>query len=444
MTGGVAAPVVDRVGRHLRLAVASVLASAVFMAWWLHWFDMVDLQVYRAGAGALLHRRDIYQARPPGSNLPFTYPPFAALAFVPLGVLPDLAARVAMSLASAASLLVVMMLALRRAAPGWSRRSRWTVALAVCAAAPFLEPLRDTFRLGQVNLILVALVMIDLLAAAVADDGRPRPWRGALLGVATAVKLTPGVFILYLLATRRFREAATALVTATVATVSAFALMPAASIHYWTRLLFDDKRIGSPGNVWNQSVRGVVARVTGSPDDGHLVGLALSLALLVAGLALAARFHRAGDELLGVGVVAVTGLLASPISWNHHWVWALPAGVALWNRAAVTRWIGWVGLAGAWTAVFALASITWWTFDGHDNYRLGDLQNVEAACYVLAGLILLALLARPAALGRRPLRRRRGDVRTTGAGERRGRSSWPPCGAAAPGGNDPGTIEPGR
>ncbi len=215
-----------------------------------------------------------------------------------------------------------------------------------------------------------------------------------MIGVATAIKLTPAIFILYLLATRRFRQAATAVFTAAVASLVAFALMPSGSGHYWTRLVLDDKRIGSPGNVWNQSVRGVLARLTGSPDQGRLAWLVISLALVVAGLSLAARLHQVGDELLGVGVAALTGLLASPISWNHHWVWALPAGVALWQRAAVTRRVGPVSVATGWTAVFALASISWWTFDGHDNYRLSGLQNIEAACYVLAALTLIILLTR--------------------------------------------------
>jgi len=389
-------PVQDRVDRLLGPAIAALVASGAFMAWWLHWFDLVDLQVYRAGARALVHGHDIYRARPTGSDLPFTYPPFAALVFVPLALLPDLAARVAMSLASAAALLLASLVAIRLAAPGWSRRSRWTVALAVCAATPFFEPLRDTFRLGQVNLVLMALVMVDLVGTGHAGTGADRPWRGALIGLATAIKLTPAVFILYLLATRRFREAVTAAGAAVTATLVAVALMPSASVHYWSRLVFDDKRIGSAGNVWNQSLRGVVARLTGSPDQGHLLWLVISLAVLFAGLGLAVRCHHAGDELLGAGVAAVTGLLVSPISWNHHWVWALPAGIALWRRAAVTRRMGAIVGAAGWTAVFALASMSWWAFDGQDNYHLGVLHNVGAACYVLAGVALLAVLTRPA------------------------------------------------
>jgi alpha-1,2-mannosyltransferase len=394
------APPHDRLGRRLGLAVAAVVASGLFMAWWLHWFDLVDLEVYRAGALALLHGRDIYQARPPGSNLPFTYPPLAALVFVPLGVLPDVVARVAISLASASALVVATLAALRLAGPDWPRRSRWTVALAVLAATPLFEPLRDTFRLGQINLVLMAMVMTDLASVATAPDTAQRRdaqrtprWSGVLVGLATAIKLTPAVFIVFLLVTRRTRQAAVAATTAATATLVAFAVMPSASVHYWTRLVFDIKRIGNPGNVWNQSIRGVLARLTGSADQAHLVWLAAAVVALVAGLVLAVRYHHAGDELLAVGIAALTGLLVSPISWNHHWVWALPAAVGLWRRAGLHRRVGAIGAATAWTAVFAVASMSWWTFTGRDDYRLGGIQNIEAACYVLAGLTLFALVA---------------------------------------------------
>jgi alpha-1,2-mannosyltransferase len=370
------------------------------MAWWLHWFDLVDLAVYRAGASAFLHGRDVYSARPKVLPLPFTYPPFAAMAFAPLSVLPDVAARIVMSLLSGAALIYAAVATLRLAAPRWPRRSQWTMALFVAAATPLVEPFRDTFRLGQVNLVLMALVLADLVAitARPAGDARriSRLPRGVLIGVATAVKLTPGIFILYLLVIRRTKEATTAALTAAGATALAWVAMPSESAHYWGHLVLDDRRIGSAGNVWNQSIRGALARITGSPDKAHVLWLLLALVSLVAGLALAARLHAGRERLLGIGVAAVTGLLVSPISWNHHWVWALPLGVGLWQRALATRsgrapsdW--W--LAAGWTATFCLASLSWWHFATQDNYRLGAIDTIAADGYVLAAIVALALVA---------------------------------------------------
>jgi alpha-1,2-mannosyltransferase len=373
------------------------------MAWWLHWFDLVDLAVYRAGASAFLHGRDVYSARPKVLPLPFTYPPFAAMAFVPLSAVPDIAARIVMSLLSGAAVTYAVVATLRLAVPRWPRRAQWTVALFVAAATPLVEPFRDTFRLGQVNLVLMALVLADLVAitgapAGESDAGARRGGRlprGVLIGLATAVKLTPGIFILYLLVIRRTKEAITAALTAAGATALAWIAMPAESAHYWGHLVLDDRRIGSAGNVWNQSIRGALARASGSPDKAHLLWLLLALVALVAGMALAARLHAAGEPLLGIGVAAVTGLLVSPISWNHHWVWALPLGVGLWRRALVTRkgpapadrW-----LAAGWTATFCLGSLSWWHFATQDNYRLGGIDTIAADCYVLAAIVALALV----------------------------------------------------
>jgi alpha-1,2-mannosyltransferase len=387
--------------------VVAAGASAVFMAWWLHWFDLVDLEVYRSGASAFLHGRDVYLAHPRIIPLPFTYPPFAAVFFVPLAVLPDTVARVAMSLLSAAALVFSVLVLLRVAAPSWPARARWTVALALAAASPLIEPVRDTFRLGQVNLVLMALVLADLAAILATDRAdqpdRSRLPRGVLLGVATAVKLTPGIFILYLLVIRRPKEAVTAMVAAVAATALAWVLMPSESAHYWRHLVFDDRRIGSPGTVWNQSLRGALARLTGSPDQAHLLWLILALTTLLVGLALAARLDRTGERLLGLGVAAVTGLLVSPISWNHHWVWALPLAVALVRRAALSgRRLDW-WLAVGWAATFCLASISWWPFAKQDNYHLGTLYGVAADCYVLAAVMVVALVAGRAWLAPEPV-----------------------------------------
>jgi alpha-1,2-mannosyltransferase len=418
--------------RRLPWALAAVAASVVFMAWWLHWFGLVDLEVYRAGATAFLHGRDIYLAHPRVVPLPFTYPPFAAVFFVPLGLLPDVLSRVVMSLVSGAALVLASLAALRLAAPAWPARARWAIALGIAAATPLLEPVRDTFRLGQVNLVLMALVLADLAAILGADRtpvpappasdrpqlGRPDVPRassglggasprkrdlaqtlggrlpaGVLLGLATAVKLTPGIFILYLLVLRRTREALTAIVTAVAATGLAALLMPSASARYWRHLVFDDRRIGPAGSVWNQSIRGALARLTGSPDGAHLLWLVLAVAVAVIGMAAAARLHRAGEALLGVGLAAVTGLLVSPISWNHHWVWFIPLAIALVRRAVVTgrRLDCW--LAAVWVATFTVASMSWWPFAHQDDYRLGPGYTVAADCYVLAALVVVGLVA---------------------------------------------------
>jgi alpha-1,2-mannosyltransferase len=139
--------------------------------------------------------------------------------------------------------------------------------------------------------------------------------------------------------------------------------------------------------------------LAGSPQQARLVWLVLAAAAVVVGLALAARLDRSGEPLLGIGVAAVTGLLVSPISWNHHWVWFLPLAIALTARAIVTgsrvdRWV-----AGGWVATFCLASISWWPFAGQDDYHLGAVYTVAADCYVLAAIAVLAMVGFAAGRG---------------------------------------------
>ncbi len=163
--------------------------------------------------------------------------------------------------------------------------------------------------------------------------------------------------------------------------------MPSESAHYWRHLVFDDRRIGSPGTVWNQSLRGALARLAGAPDGAHLVWLALAAAVLVAGPGPGGPPATApASRLLGLGVAAVTGLLVSPISWNHHWVWALPLAVGLvaGPRGPDGGPTGGSRPAGsppsAWRPSRGGPSP-----DG-DDYRLGAVDGVAADCYVLAAL----------------------------------------------------------
>jgi alpha-1,2-mannosyltransferase len=361
------------------LFVFSVVATGA----WLSGTWMIDLQVYRAGGDALLHGRNLYLAHPDGSFLQFTYPPFAAIVFGALAVLPNLVAQLAITALSAAALLIVAILAVQTLKPAWPRRLVWTVALAISAAAPLLEPVRDTLWFGQVNLVLMALVMVDIIGRRDAKHG------GVLVGVATAIKLTPAIFILYLLATRRVRAALTAAVTASALTVVAFALAPAASWRYWTNVIFDDRRVGDVRFVWDQSLRGAITRAFGSGTGTELLWLIVAALVLAAGLAVAVRVRSGGDELLGLGIAAVTGLLVSPISWDHHWVWALPVAVSLWWRQAQRGTRSGLALSAAWTATFGAVSLWWWARPGPRDLRMG-WTGVLADSYVLLGVALVA------------------------------------------------------
>ena len=343
----------------------------------------IDLQVYRAGASALLHGRDVYAAHPQHSNLSFTYPPFAALSFVPMTLLGPVGARAALTALSAIALVVCIGLCVRMVRPGWTAQTRWTLALVVGAAALFTDPVYSTLSFGQVNLLLMALVLLDLLGRRTVLP------RGVLVGLATAVKLTPGIFVVYLALTRRPRAAVVAGTVVLASMAAGYLVAPGPSSEYWSRLVFEPRRVGGLMFAGNQSLRGVVARLSRDTGAGP-VWMLSALVILVVGMWLATRAHRGRDELLGVSLCAVTGLLVSPVSWNHHWVWALPVAILLWGRFLDLRAPGRLAVAAGWTALFYLAPI-WWVPNQHRlEYTQHGVQLLAGNAYVLTGLVLLA------------------------------------------------------
>ncbi|MGC4756303.1 glycosyltransferase 87 family protein [Micromonospora trifolii] len=307
-----------------------VLAAAVtgFLAIAAVRHGFFDLKVYYGALTWWVHDGgEIYDYLKPGTQYGFTYPPFAALVMLPMAYLPWTAAIVVSVLASVVTTTVLIWWLVdpiaRRA--GWTR---WfALAVALCLAAAF-EPMRETVNFGQVNTLLLFLVAVDLLRLLPAGNR----WTGVGIGLATAIKLTPGVFIVYLLVTGRWRAALTASGTAAGVSLLAAALFPDASREFWTEALWNTGRVGELAFVSNQSLRGVVARL----DPEHPSTL-LWLLLVLGTLALWAWRSRAavaaGDEATGLALTGAVMCLVSPVTWVHHLVWLLPALILLVDNA---------------------------------------------------------------------------------------------------------------
>ena len=281
----------------------------------------IDLEVYRTGARVLLHGGDLYGQLPrlgDGHELPFTYPPFAALSFIPLAILGYSMANwllTAITIACvAASLWCFASSTGAEAGVRMRRLLPWAVP-----AALLLEPVRSTLTYGQINVLLMALVSFDCLTRA------PRWPRGILVGIAAALKLTPGVFLLFFLLRRDLRSAARAGLSFAACTGAGFALAPHDSLHYWTKIAYQPARIGGISFASNQSVLGTLARL--GLSNPARTWLWLTLCLLVAALTVIGMRGalKAGQVTSALLLNAVAGLLISPISWSHHWVWAAPA-----------------------------------------------------------------------------------------------------------------------
>ncbi|SDG03923.1 alpha-1,2-mannosyltransferase [Lentzea fradiae] len=274
---------------------------------------VLDLRVYLEGGAAWRSGTDLYTADFHGPNgLPFTYPPFAALLFSAFTPLP-LPVAAAVFTAAGIALFVA---ACRAAAP------HGQAAYGLAALCLLLEPLRGGLDLGQVNLVLIGLVALDCLL--------PRtPWpRGLLVGLAAAIKLTPLVFVLFFLCRKRWRPALTVVATFAACALTGWLLAPGQSQRFWFHAMLDPERVGGLAYSANQSLRGLLFRL-GAPES---VWLVLALAVVAVTVLVLPGLR---DDLTALVAVAAAGLLISPVSWSHHWVWIAPALVLLRGRTRV-------------------------------------------------------------------------------------------------------------
>lgn len=360
-------------------------------------YHLIDLSVYRYGGDSLLHGVNPYAGRA-SSGLPFTYPPFAAIVFAPISLLPDPVARALITAAGMACLLAILRMLQRRLRPDvlvW-----WPVLLTSSILA-FSEPIRETLRFGQVNLLLTTLVMADVWQFG-------RRWRGAGIGIAAAMKLTPATGGIYWLAKGNWRGVITSAATFAVTVGLGFLVAPTGSRQYWIDgLAFDASRIGGTAYLGNQSLSGFVIRWGGGPSAAPslrwvLTGLVLLIALVTAWSVL----RRPGGEVRALGVVVLAGLLSSPITWTHHWVWWPVIAAAAWQTGSVggVVWRRWCrGFAGVFAVVLMLGPIWWMPHGGDREFHRTLVQALIGELYVELGVLALVTLAVGAALAARSM-----------------------------------------
>ncbi|MFF4633409.1 glycosyltransferase 87 family protein [Streptomyces griseorubiginosus] len=362
-----------------RLLLVLTLAAAVtaFTATVPLLRDWFDLRVYHGAVDTWIHHGErLYDYRVPGTPYGFTYPPFAAVAMVPMALLGLRTAIAVGLLLNLAALALVVRLLTGRA---WRRLGWYGCTLGACALALF-EPLRDTFSFGQVNLLLLALVLVD---ARLLATGRGR-LAGVGIGLAAAVKLTPALFIGLLLVTRRWRAAAVATVVALAATGFAAVVAPDASRFYWTDAMWDTTRVGRLDYVSNQSLQGILARL--GETDRAVWAVAVLLTLCVWAVR-ARRAAAAQDWTAAFALTGLTACLVSPITWVHHLVWLLPSFAVL-VRAGHPR------IAGALYAVLC-TSVVWLWFD--DASGVDGFLGSNTYAWITLGLLLWLPVGQPRA-----------------------------------------------
>ncbi|MFV2102228.1 glycosyltransferase 87 family protein [Micromonospora sp. LOL_024] len=344
-------------GIDRRTVVRAGIVAAVAYAAWLaigefgRPYNFFDMKIYHGAVVWWASGHELYEFVAPGTTLGFTYPPFAGLAMLPMAQLPVALAGLLNAAVSIAALAVVLAALLRPIVDRLCWPLWYTVAIATPLAVA-IEPTRETLGYGQVNLLLFALIIADLIALrwrsrrgthqAETDGALLRfvysgTWAGVGIGLATAVKLTPALFIFYLMITRQWRVAATAVGTAVAVTIGSFGVVGTESRAYFGSVLWQTERVGAADMTPNQSLAGLLARLYDSIETPGLLWLAFSVLMLALGLSRASNAHADGDELTAFTLVGLTANVISPISWTHHLVWVIPAIIVLADAAARRR-----------------------------------------------------------------------------------------------------------
>ncbi len=305
-----------------------------------------DFCIYRDGGRHVLEDLPLYAKSTGHCKFEYIYPPFAALIFAPLVWLPDGASTDIWFAINVVGLIASVMVSFRIL--GY-RITPYLVCISTLLGivSAFLEPVRATLFFGQINLLLMLLVLWD------ASLGQRSRLKGIGIGVAAGIKLTSAYFVLYYLLLRQWRAAAVAVITIVASTGLGWLLLPNDSGQYWSGKVVDS----SPFNkglflVGDQSLRGAIARLSGRVPPTWM-WLPIDACVVAISMWIAVRLYRRGERLLAVTVAGLTSCAVSPFTWHHHWVWLVPMMVYLVHRALTNRW-WWVGAAtllavmGAW------------------------------------------------------------------------------------------------
>jgi alpha-1,2-mannosyltransferase len=194
-----------------------------------------DFKSYVAAGQGVIDGRSLYE--PGVATLPtiggtFKYTPFAGLLFTLLAWLPTEVLVLGVNLFA---LLAVIWTGWRML--GYARdHGTFATTVSVGALSLGLQPVMWNMTWGDVNLVLMAIVFLDLSRP---DGAR---FKGIGVGLAAGIKLVPGIFILYLLLTKRFRAAAMSVAAFVVTVGIGFLVLPSHSRIFWSGGVADADR----------------------------------------------------------------------------------------------------------------------------------------------------------------------------------------------------------
>lgn len=366
----------------------------------------VDMVVYREGVQAFLDGRSVYSEPMLAGDilLPFIYPPFGALIMVPLTAFDWMDHNMAgdiMIVLSDLLVLVCLYFVLRAI----MKNQRWLLPAAalVWAGTMLFEPIHLNNGFAQINIVIMALVVLDLVPRK-----RFLP-QGVLIGLAAAIKITPLAMLLYFLLRKEIKPILIAIGSAIAATLVAAAFRWQAFVEFFSEKLLNMGRGDDIGVATeyqsNSSIKGVIQRMFTSKeameDYGTWINVAwiiLALVTVVLGSMLILALLKRNMLIDAQLTTAVVMLLISPVSWSHHWVWLALIIPVLFYRAWTWRHHTWIAgsllaVLTAWTAMLVTTPPKWWFGDQIDVFTLESYQKFLVSDFVWLAVITFALFA---------------------------------------------------
>ncbi|WET82512.1 glycosyltransferase 87 family protein [Amycolatopsis sp. QT-25] len=380
----------------MSVALTVLLATVIkpLRPWWMN-----DFAVYHAAGEAVLNGLSMYDVKAHAgivADSQFAYPTFAALLIVPFSLFDRAVAEVLWNFTTAVLLGAILWMSFGMAGV-MNRKARMTLVVTAMLPCYFLlDPVLVNFDLGQINMVVVALVLTDF------SRSLPDRWRGFAIGVAAGIKLTPLIFVIYLVCIGRGRDALRAVAGMLLTIAIAFAVLPGDSRRYWFGGLFasSERLVSDFPALVNHSLSGLFSRLSGtSAVPGWAPFVTVPVGLL--GLAAAVWAARRGQAMVGMLVVGFTALLVSPVTWPHHAIWLVPA--LAWLTFAAWRTGTLLPRAIA-VAVVAHSALALYDpvqrMEGDVALQTTPSGNLVASLGGLLGMIVLGLVTLPVWLRR--------------------------------------------
>ena len=369
----------------LWLIVAIILYRQVIpLANLVKYFPLNDFSVYIDGAKTVLDGENPYKLK---FFDRYNYSPAATLFFVPLASLPIELSEWLFTILSVVSVWLTVSWILRILDWEPDRVVKWLIF----AASLKMFPVKLTLVLGQINLIVLALIVGSYYFVKIRKRDTVS---GILFGLATILKLTPLPLLIYFLLRKKWKAiwwfgATVAALTAAGGLIFGWGLTEYYFKTVLPSLMGEVTKATVNASYMNQSITALMARfgVFGNLNSAIRLGISFILGIKVIKIIKAINEEEKTKEFVAFWNLAIIALLFLPVFvWQHHYVFLLPAWIVLLNIAVKNkRLFDWIVVGISYGSL---------NFYFHDANWLSGKNPLMISHFLVLGVIMWLLMMR--------------------------------------------------